>query len=177
MQTFLRTVAHVVGSEVIEDVIAFFRAFEGMEEGFRARAMAVEELLADASTAFVLVTSPRRDAIDEAEFFAERLADHGQTVAALDREPCPSRVRRRDRPRASSARRGLRAPSPIRPRPDWRRCTRTSPSSARSRAREREHLDGLRERVGATDMVFVPYLARDVYDFEALHEVGQVLLG
>ena len=38
MQTFLRTVARVVGSEVIDDVVAFFRAFEGMEEGFRDRA-------------------------------------------------------------------------------------------------------------------------------------------
>ena len=28
-------------------------------------------------TAFVLVTSPRRDAVEEAEFFAERLAEHG----------------------------------------------------------------------------------------------------
>ena len=71
VQTFLRTVARVVGAEVIEDVIAFFRAFEGMEEGFRERAVAVEQLLTDPSTAFVLVTSPRRDALDEAEFFAD----------------------------------------------------------------------------------------------------------
>ena len=42
VQTFLRTVARVVGSEVIEDVVAFFRAFEGMEEGFRERAQVVE---------------------------------------------------------------------------------------------------------------------------------------
>ena len=38
----------VVGSEVIDDVVAFFRAFEGMEAGFRDRALAVEQLLADA---------------------------------------------------------------------------------------------------------------------------------
>ena len=37
-QAFLRTVAKVVGSEVIEDAIAFFQAFQGMEEGFRSRA-------------------------------------------------------------------------------------------------------------------------------------------
>ena len=41
VQTFLRTVARVVGSEVIDDVVAFFRAFEGMEEGFRERAQVV----------------------------------------------------------------------------------------------------------------------------------------
>ena len=38
VRTFLRTIAKVVGSEVIEDVVAFFRAFEGMEDGFRERA-------------------------------------------------------------------------------------------------------------------------------------------
>ena len=34
-QAFVRTVSKVVGTEVIDDVLAFFRAFEGMEEGFR----------------------------------------------------------------------------------------------------------------------------------------------
>ena len=41
VQRFLRTVSKVVGTEVIEDVVAFFRAFEGMEEGFRDRAASV----------------------------------------------------------------------------------------------------------------------------------------
>src|SRR5581483_4170066 len=47
VQVFLRTVSKVVGTEVVEDVVAFFRAFEGMEEGFRARASAVEQLISD----------------------------------------------------------------------------------------------------------------------------------
>ena len=34
-QVFLRTVSRLVGGEVIADVIAFFQAFDGMEEGFR----------------------------------------------------------------------------------------------------------------------------------------------
>src|SRR3954466_6770398 len=63
VQTFLRTVSRVVGSEVVDDIVAFFRAFEGMEAGFRERALAVEELLAAPGTAFVLLTSPRRDAL------------------------------------------------------------------------------------------------------------------
>ena len=82
-QTFLRTVAKVVGAEVIDDAIAFFQAFEGMEEGFRARADAVLELLSHDETAFVLVASPRRDTIAEAEFFAARLAEADIAVRAL----------------------------------------------------------------------------------------------
>ena len=43
-QTFLRTVAKVVGAEVIDDAITFFAAFEGMEAGFKERA---EKVLAE----------------------------------------------------------------------------------------------------------------------------------
>ncbi len=80
---FLRSVSRVVGAEVVGDVIAFFEAFEGMEAGFRDRAEAVRTLLAAPGTAFVLVTSPRPDAVDEAAFFADKLADAGIEVAAL----------------------------------------------------------------------------------------------
>ena len=82
-QTLLRTIAKVVGSEVVGDAIAFFSAFEGMEEGFRKRADAVLQLLADDRTAFVVVTSPRPDAVEEAAFFADRLAEAGIGVDAL----------------------------------------------------------------------------------------------
>ena len=83
LQTFLRTIGKVVGSAVIDDVVAFFRAFEGMEDGFRERAATVLALLADPGTRFVLVTAPQRDAVDEAVFFADRIADHGLSVDAL----------------------------------------------------------------------------------------------
>lgn len=82
-QTFIRTVARVVGAEVIDDAVAFFQAFDGMEQGFRERADHVTALMADESTAFVLVTSPRRDAVAEARFFAERLAEAGIDVRML----------------------------------------------------------------------------------------------
>ncbi len=87
VQTFLRTVARVVGSEVIEDVVAFFRAFEGMEEGFRERAQVVGELLTDPATAFVLVTSPRRDAMQEATFFAAAARRSRPVGPGADRQP------------------------------------------------------------------------------------------
>jgi anion-transporting ArsA/GET3 family ATPase len=80
---FLRSVSRVVGSEVVGDVIAFFEAFEGMEAGFRDRAQAVRALLTAPGTAFVLVTSPRPDAVGEAAFFADKLADAGIEVAIL----------------------------------------------------------------------------------------------
>jgi anion-transporting ArsA/GET3 family ATPase len=82
-QALLRTISKVAGAEIVEDAVGFFQAFEGMEEGFRARAGAVRELLADPLTAYVLVTSARPDAVAEASFFAEKLAERDVTPAAL----------------------------------------------------------------------------------------------
>jgi anion-transporting ArsA/GET3 family ATPase len=82
-QALLRTLSKVAGAEIVQDAVAFFQAFEGMEEGFRTRAGAVRELLADPSTAYVLVTSARPDAIAEAGFFAEKLSERDIAAAAL----------------------------------------------------------------------------------------------
>ncbi len=82
-RTVLRSMTKVVGAEVISDAIAFFQAFDGMEAGFRERAGRVLELLGAADTAYVLVAAPRADAVEEAMYFAKRLADSGMSVAAL----------------------------------------------------------------------------------------------
>jgi len=180
VQTFLRTVARVVGSEVIEDVVAFFRAFEGMEEGFRTRAQVVGALLTDPDTAFVLVTSPRRDAMEEATFFAARLAEAGQTVQAL--------IVNRIHPTF-----GTEDPAGLRAAAEALRLSRSEPRPAEPAARlaalydnladfreiaalEREHVEALRDRIGTDSAVaYVPYLAHDVHDFTTLHEVGRLL--
>jgi anion-transporting ArsA/GET3 family ATPase len=178
VRTFLRTIAKVVGSEVIEDVIAFFRAFEGMEEGFRARAVAVESLLADPSTAFVLVTSPRRDAIEEATFFADRLRHHHQVVAALI-------VNRVHPDFGDEAPPGLRARAvDLRAHADTgtdieERLASLYDNLADFREiamQERRIVDGLHERMQSASVTYVPYFAHDVYDFDALHAVGEVLV-
>jgi anion-transporting ArsA/GET3 family ATPase len=179
VQTFLRTVSRVVGSEVIEDVVAFFRAFEGMEEGFRERAQVVGDLLTDPATAFVLVSSPRRDAMQEATFFAERLAEAGQSVQALI-------VNRVHPSFGDESPAGLRAAAQaLRLAPD------AGPSEAAIRLAalydnladfreiatlERAHIDDLRARIGDdTALAYVPYLAHDVHDFTALREVAALL--
>jgi anion-transporting ArsA/GET3 family ATPase len=174
VQTFLRTVARVVGSEAIDDVVAFFRAFEGMEAGFRDRALAVEALLASPDTAFVLVTSPRRDSMEEAEYFANQLEHQGQEIDALI-------VNRVHPTFGDETPAGLRAAAA-------ELATRTDDAAQRLAARyanladfreiaelERADLEGVQTRVGAEAIAFVPYLSRDVYDFAALREVGAIL--
>ena len=82
-QPVLRTIGKVVGGDVLADAIAFFQAFEGMETGFRDRADAVSDLLRSPVTQYVLVASARHDTVDEARYFADRLAETHLSVAAV----------------------------------------------------------------------------------------------
>jgi anion-transporting ArsA/GET3 family ATPase len=82
-QALLRTISKVAGAEIVHDAVAFFQAFEGMEEGFRVRAEHMRRLLARRTTAFVLVTSPRSDTVEEAGWFADKLNESGLAVEGL----------------------------------------------------------------------------------------------
>jgi anion-transporting ArsA/GET3 family ATPase len=173
---FLRTVARVVGTEVIDDVLAFFRAFEGMEEGFRTRADEMTRLLSSSDTAFVLVTSPRRDAVEEAEYFAARLSEGGLAVQGL--------VVNRVHPRYPGA-----LPDVLRAHADalagggaQDRGTRTLAAQYANLAdleelamREERELHGLEERIGPAAVAHVPELDHDVHDFTALRAVASHL--
>ncbi len=182
VQVFLRTISKVVGTEVVEDVVAFFRAFEGMERGFRERAERVIELLADDGTRFVLVTTPRRDAVEEAEFFARRLAESGLDVDAL--------VVNRVHPRFGAENTdGLRlravelaAKAGMTDNPSVKSAGNRLAALYDNLAdfqeiseREARHVAGVRGRVSGAAISHVPFLASDVHDFDGLREVGRLL--
>ena len=167
-QAFLRTVTKVVGGEVLDDAIAFFSAFQGMEEGFRNRADRVLKLLSDPATAFVLVASPRRDTVEEATFFARKLGEASIPVEALvvNRmhpkfgEGLPEATRERARTLEGTALGALYANLA-----DFHLVA----------SREEEHLSGLAEQVAPAPVVRVPFLRSDVHDLGGLAEVGEFL--
>jgi anion-transporting ArsA/GET3 family ATPase len=168
-QAFLRTVAKVVGAEVIDDAVAFFQAFEGMEEGFRQRADAVLQLLSDDDTAFVLVASPRRDTIDEARYFAEKLGDANITVRAL--------IVNRMHPHfgdgsveVASERAGALEGT------DLGGLFDNLAEFQLVASREEEHLAGLAEVVAPAPVVRVPFLSTDVHDLAGLDGLSEHLL-
>ena len=175
VQTFLRTVSRVIGTEVVDDIVAFFRAFEGMEAGFRERAARVQALLAQSGAAFVLVTSPRRDAIDEAQFFAQRLEDDRRSVAALI-------VNRVHPAFGSELSEGLRLRAA-----ELRDSALTEPGGRLAAlydnladfneiaGRERGHLADLTARIGSGVVAYVPFLAHDVHDLAALSEIEDAI--
>lgn len=172
-QAFLRTVSRVVGSEVVSDAIAFFQAFEGMEEGFRERARRVQELLASDAAAFVLVASPRRDAVAEAQFFAGKLAESGIGVDAL--------VVNRLHPRFGGGDGVSEGAAALRARAASLASTPLGPLYAnladfrQVSEREDSYFADLARRVAPAPVVRVPVLAGDVHDVEGLTRVGEHL--
>jgi anion-transporting ArsA/GET3 family ATPase len=164
-QAFLRTVSKVVGGDVVEDAIAFFQAFEGMEEGFRQRAARVNELLAAPGTAFVLVASPRRDTVDEAHYFASRLAEAGIAVRGL----IVNRVHPRfteGLPEALAERAATLAGT------DLGGLYRNLADFELVSSREQRHLAGLADAVAPAPMAWVPFLRTDVHDVDGVAEVA-----
>jgi len=81
--TLVRTLARFTGAEMLHDLAEFLRGFQGMYEGFKARAAAVRVLLGQPTTGFLLVASPSPLSIEEALGFHERLQREGMPVAGL----------------------------------------------------------------------------------------------
>ncbi|MDY7104032.1 MAG: ArsA-related P-loop ATPase [Actinomycetota bacterium] len=83
VQGLLRMATRIVGAEVLDDAVAFFAAFDGIEEGFRQRSQHIRERLGQPSSSFVLVAAARGDTLAEARWFAERLREAQIAVRAL----------------------------------------------------------------------------------------------
>ena len=63
----------LTGIDLLKDLSDFFQSFGDMAGGFQERAAAVGRLISDKRTAFMLVTSPQPESIDEGIFFLERM--------------------------------------------------------------------------------------------------------
>ncbi|HVM64073.1 MAG TPA: ArsA-related P-loop ATPase [Acidimicrobiales bacterium] len=165
-QGFLRTVSRVVGTEVVSDVIGFFEAFEGMEAGFRDRAASVRDLLTAPETAFVLVTSPRPDAVGEASFFAERLKEgHIEVALLVVNRMYP------DFARAVHA----EAPLPAAPGSALASHRRNLADFHHVAAEEEASFAALAESLAPAHVSRVPFLADDVHDLGGLGVVADYL--
>jgi anion-transporting ArsA/GET3 family ATPase len=160
-QVFLRTMSKVVGGAVVSDAVAFFTAFEGMEQGFRDRAALVSRLLGDPGTSFVLVAAPRPEAVVEAAFFADRLAGASGRVEAL----VANRVFPSFGPAPAVADLGPAAAALLANLADFERVA----------TREEAHLEELESRLPGVPVVRVPLLPTEVHDLDALVEVGRYL--
>ncbi len=80
---FYQVADRVLGSQFLEDIAEFFILFQTMYPGFVERSRAVERLLLDRRTTFVVVSTLEAAPVREAEFFLQVLAAKKFHVGAL----------------------------------------------------------------------------------------------
>ncbi|MBV8982741.1 MAG: ArsA family ATPase [Acidimicrobiia bacterium] len=167
-RTLLRVISRGVGSDVVQDAVAFFQAFEGMEDGFRQRAERVLHLLSDPATAFLLVTTPRADALEESRFFAAKLEEAGIPVEAL----VVNRMHPRFAPAGADQ---LRSRAADQADTDLAGLYENLADFTLLAEVEEAHVTELSARVHPAPLVRVPFLPSDVHDLEGLSELGKYL--
>jgi len=167
-QGLLRQLTRVVGAEVVEDAIAFFQAFEGMEDGFKERAQSVLALLRSDKTGFLLVASPRHDTLREAQHFGTQLAEAGIDVraAVINRmHPHSSAITAAEASERTAKASGRSAAW-------WQALADFQRAAEAERASVNELADDLGDGV---DLVLVPMLADDVHDLDGLEQIRAAL--
>ena len=80
---FYQLADRVLGSQFLQDIAEFFLSFQGMYEGFVARAESVERLLHDRRTSFAVVTTLEGAPLREAELFVQELTARRFPLGAL----------------------------------------------------------------------------------------------
>jgi anion-transporting ArsA/GET3 family ATPase len=165
----------LTGVDLLEDLSVFFRALGGLLDGFRERADGVKRLLADPATTFIVVTSPEREPVEEAIFFAGKLREARMRFGGLiinrvhslgapgERLPDPTRVAARLAPELGDK---LAA-----------KVARTYGEALGIATRDEAAIQWLREETGEQDPVIVPELDGDVHDVEGLVAVHGHLFG
>jgi anion-transporting ArsA/GET3 family ATPase len=73
----------IMGVAMLDDLTSFFRLLGGLLDGFRERAADVEALLVDPLTAFLIVSSPEPQPVEEAIYLGDELAKLGLRQTAL----------------------------------------------------------------------------------------------
>ncbi|MCF3134527.1 ArsA family ATPase [Streptomyces olivochromogenes] len=83
MSMMTGTLGKLLGGQLLKDVQTFVAAMDTTFGGFRTRADATYKLLQAPGTAFLVVAAPERDALREAAYFVERLADEDMPLVGL----------------------------------------------------------------------------------------------
>lgn len=72
----MKLLEKITGLQLLRDLSDFFDSFSGMYSGFVDRARAVQKLMHEPGTTFVLVTSPDPHTLEEARYFYERIEEY-----------------------------------------------------------------------------------------------------
>jgi anion-transporting ArsA/GET3 family ATPase len=161
----------ILGAQVLRDVQTFVTALDTMFGGFRERADFTYQLLRAPGTAFLVVAAPEPDALREASYFVERLAQERMPLAGL----LLNRVQRSPAARLSAARSQAAAET-----------LQTAGSHPLAVAALRVHAERM-QQVSAQQRLAkhftaahpvvpvaeIPAQAQDVHDLDGLRAIGQ----
>lgn len=161
-----KTISRFTGTETLQELAAFMLAISGLNEGFKERAHQTRALLASKTTAFVLVTGPMPDRMDEAVYFHTLLKQNHLEVAAIVvnrvHQPVP------DAQWAAAA----RLADPLK-----RKMEQTLEELEHLAAGDARGIERLKEQCPGTPLIIVPRFERDVHDLKSLWETSQFLFG
>jgi len=186
---FYQMADRILGSQFLQDIAEFFLNFQTMYDGFVERANAVEHLLHDRRTSFVVVTTLEGAPLREAQFFCEALTDRDFHLGALVlNKVLPEFLRSvegraaadamlADPEAAAGALSGLGIPDLEDPE-RTARVLRTVATSFRDYAIVASREIELRDELGRVPEVVatVPALEDDVHDLRGLASIGERLL-
>jgi anion-transporting ArsA/GET3 family ATPase len=162
----LGVLGRLTGAGVLREITAFFAAIAGMVDALAARAAAVSALLREPTTTFVLVTSPRREALEEAIAFAAELHRAQLQLASLVLNRVhPPGAAGADRP-ALEALLGTRLAGLV-----IAQCGELAALEAADAAA----LQRLGEAFGQLAPVLIPELCDEVEDLDGLARIGRYL--
>jgi anion-transporting ArsA/GET3 family ATPase len=153
----------VTGVDLMNDLSVFFTALSTVLDGFRERAAGVKALLADGATAFMIVSSPEREPVEEAIYFSSKLREAGMPFGGLivNRvHPLAEDEGDVDEARIAAELGGDAALA--------RKVARTLREFRVLAHRDARAMARLRREVGDDDPIVVPHLDGDVHDVDGL---------
>ena len=167
------TLTKVIGAQVLSDISTFVAALDTMFGGFRERADLTYRLLQQQGTSFIVVAAPESDALREASYFVDRLANERMPLSGL----VLNRVHDVG-PGTLSAERSIAAAETLAERkahPLTAQLLRLHAELAHVATREQavtRQFTGAHPEVPVTR---VPAMAQDVHDLDGLRQVGHDL--
>jgi len=184
---FYQMADRILGGQFLRDVAEFFVNFQAMEAGFVERSQAVERLLHDRRTAFVVVTTLEDSPLHEAEFFCAALDERDFHLGGMVvNRVLPDTLRGDDGRRAARALRDapdelLTALAEVAPvladKQATARVLRTAADTFRDFAVVATREAELRAELdrGPKVLATVPALEDDVHDVAGLAQIGEAL--
>ena len=162
----------LTGSDLLSELSIFFRALSGLLDGFSERATGAGELLRDPATTFLIVTSPEPEPVEEALFFAAKLAEarmpYGGLIVNRVRDERLLEVDPEDCAALLTERLGARLAQRV----------AANLSDFRSLAeRDRLSIRRLSDELGERSPVLVPELDGDVHEIGGLVRIERELFG